>query len=54
MVTSSSTRTCADDVRENLAAAEITLSPDEMDTVTALDSSARIGPDPAKAAFTQM
>jgi 2,5-diketo-D-gluconate reductase A len=41
-------------MRENLAAAEITLSRDEMDTVTALDSSARIGPDPAKAAFTQM
>ena len=43
-----------DRMRENLAAAEITLSPDEMDTVTALDSSARIGSDPAEAAFTQM
>src|SRR5665648_207511 len=41
-------------MRENLAAAEITLSRDEMDTVTALDSSARIGADPANAAFTQM
>jgi len=43
-----------DRMRENLAAADITLSPDEMDTVTALDSSARMGTDPAKAAFTQM
>jgi 2,5-diketo-D-gluconate reductase A len=41
-------------MRENLAAAEITISRDEMDTITALDSSARIGTDPAKAAFTQM
>ena len=39
---------------ENLAAADITISRDEMDTITALDSSARIGADPAKAAFTQM
>jgi hypothetical protein len=30
------------------------LSRDELDAVTALDSSARIGADPAKAAFTQM
>src|SRR5664280_1397616 len=41
-------------MHENLAAAEITISRDEMDTITALDSSARIGTDPAKAAFTQM
>ena len=41
-------------IRENLAAAEITLSRDELDAVTALDSAARIGADPAKAAFTQM
>jgi 2,5-diketo-D-gluconate reductase A len=39
---------------ENLAATEITFSGDEMDTITALDSSARIGADPTKAAFTQM
>ena len=39
---------------ENLAATEVTISRDEMDTITALDSSARIGADPAKAAFTQM
>ena len=41
-------------MRENLAAADITISRDEMDTITALDSGARIGADPAKAAFTQM
>lgn len=39
---------------ENLAAAEITLSPDELDAITALDSGARIGADPATAAFSQM
>ena len=39
---------------ENLAAAEITLSPDELDTITALDSGARINSDPAEAAHTQM
>jgi diketogulonate reductase-like aldo/keto reductase len=39
---------------ENLAAAEITLSQDELDAVSALDSGARIGTDPAKAAHTQM
>jgi hypothetical protein len=41
-------------MRENLAAAEVTLNPDELDAVTALDSGARIGPDPAEAAHTQM
>ena len=41
-------------MRENLAAAEITLSQDELDAITALDSGARIGADPAEAAFTQM
>src|SRR5665647_3516185 len=41
-------------MHENLAAAEITISRDEMDTISALDSSARIGPDPAEAAFTQI
>jgi diketogulonate reductase-like aldo/keto reductase len=39
---------------ENLAAAEITLSPDELDAITALDSGVRIGTDPAEAAHTQM
>jgi 2,5-diketo-D-gluconate reductase A len=43
-----------DRMRENLAAAEVTLTQAELDTVTALDSSARIGSDPAEAAFTQM
>lgn len=41
-------------MRENLAAAGITLSRDELDAITALDSDARIGADPAEAAFTQM
>lgn len=41
-------------IRENLAAAEITLSQDELDAVTALDSTVRVGADPAQAAFTQM
>lgn len=44
----------ADRIRENLAAAEVTLSPDELDAINALDSGARIGADPAEAAFTQM
>ena len=38
----------------NLAAAGITLRPDELDAITELDSAVRIGADPAKAAFTQM
>src|SRR5674476_846184 len=37
---------------ENLAAAEITLDRDELDAITALDSGARIGTDPAEAAHT--
>ena len=41
-------------MRENLAAAEITLSRDELDAITTLDSGARIGADPAEASFTQM
>jgi 2,5-diketo-D-gluconate reductase A len=41
-------------MRENLAATEIIISRDEVDTITALESNARIGTDPAKAAFTQM
>ncbi len=39
---------------ENLAAAGITLNQDEIDAITALDSDARIGSDPAVAAFSQM
>jgi diketogulonate reductase-like aldo/keto reductase len=41
-------------MRENLAAVDITLSRDELDAVTALDSAVRIGADPAQAAFSQM
>jgi diketogulonate reductase-like aldo/keto reductase len=41
-------------MRENLGAAEITLSRDELHAITALESGARIGADPAEAAFTQM
>jgi 2,5-diketo-D-gluconate reductase A len=43
-----------DRMRENLAAAGITFTADELDTINALDSEARIGADPATAAFTQM
>jgi diketogulonate reductase-like aldo/keto reductase len=39
---------------ENLAAAEITLTPEELGTISALDAGARIGTDPALAAHTQM
>ena len=41
-------------MRENLAASAITLSQDELDAFTALESGARIGPDPAMVAFTQL
>ncbi|MEE2521894.1 aldo/keto reductase [Pseudarthrobacter sp. J75] len=41
-------------IRENLAAAELTLSDDELAAITALESGARIGSDPAVAAFTQL
>ena len=43
-----------DRMRENLAAAGITLGRDELGAITALDSGARTGADPATAAFTQM
>jgi len=39
---------------ENLASAQITLSPEELDAITALESGGRIGADPAEAAHTQM
>jgi len=41
-------------MRENLAAAEIALSRDELDAITALEPGARLGADPAEAAFSQM
>src|SRR5665647_171991 len=41
-------------LRENLAASELTLTQDELDAITALESGVRIAPDPAEAAFTQM
>ena len=43
-----------DRMRENLAAAGMSISRDEIDMFTALDSNARIGSDPATAAFSQM
>ena len=41
-------------MRENLGAADISLGRDEMEAVTALERGARVGADPAEAAFTQM
>ena len=41
-------------IRENFAASSLTLSADELAAITALESGARIGSDPAVAAFTQM
>ena len=41
-------------IRENLAAAELTLSRDEMAAISALEAGARIGSDPATAAHAQM
>lgn len=41
-------------MRENLAATSIQLTQAEMESITALESGARIGSDPAVAAFTQM
>ncbi|MFJ5958339.1 aldo/keto reductase [Paenarthrobacter sp. NPDC092416] len=40
-------------MRQNLAAADIKLSPSELDAITALEAGARNGSDPAVAAFTQ-
>lgn len=39
---------------ENLAAAQITLSRNELGAITALEAGARIGANPAEASFTQM
>ncbi|MDQ0770907.1 2,5-diketo-D-gluconate reductase A [Pseudarthrobacter defluvii] len=41
-------------IRENFAASSLTLSQDELAAITALESGARIGSDPAVASFTQM
>jgi diketogulonate reductase-like aldo/keto reductase len=41
-------------MRENLGAAGITLSREDLDAMAALDSGAQIGTDPAVASFTQM
>lgn len=41
-------------MRENLAAATLELSSDEAEKISALDSGARIGADPATAAHTQL
>ena len=41
-------------IRENLAAASLQLTPDEVAAISALDAGARIGADPAVAAFSQM
>ncbi|HSU71139.1 MAG TPA: aldo/keto reductase [Micrococcaceae bacterium] len=41
-------------MRENLAAAKIGLSAADVEAISALESGARIGSDPATAAFTQM
>jgi 2,5-diketo-D-gluconate reductase A len=41
-------------IRENLAAASLSLAPEELERISALESGQRIGADPAVAAFTQM
>lgn len=41
-------------MRENLAAVRLTLTPGEVADITALESGARVGADPALAAHTQM
>ena len=43
-----------DRMRENLAAGQVTLGEHEIAAISALDSAARIGADPATAAFSQM
>ena len=43
-----------DRMRENFAASSLTLTDSELAAITALESGARIGSDPAVAAFTQM
>ncbi|MEA5456380.1 aldo/keto reductase [Sinomonas sp. JGH33] len=46
--------TSAQRMRENLAAVAVVLGPDELERISALDSGARIGGDPATAAHTQL
>lgn len=41
-------------IRENLAAASLQLTPDELAAITELDAGTRIGADPAVASFSQM
>ena len=41
-------------IRENFAASALTLSDDELAAISALESGARVGADPAVAAFTQL
>ena len=41
-------------MRENFAACSLKLTEDELSAITALESGARIGSDPAVAAFTQL
>jgi 2,5-diketo-D-gluconate reductase A len=41
-------------IRENFAASTLTLSSEELAAITALESGARQGSDPAVASFTQM
>ncbi|MGO4585469.1 aldo/keto reductase [Arthrobacter sp. 2RAF6] len=41
-------------IRQNLAAASLQLTPDELGAISALDAGARLGADPAVASFSQM
>ena len=41
-------------LRENFAASSLTLTDDELESITALESGARIGSDPAVASFSQL
>lgn len=41
-------------MRENIAAASISLSPADIEAINALEADARVGADPAVAAFTQL
>jgi 2,5-diketo-D-gluconate reductase A len=44
----------AERMRENLGAAAVVLTPEEVAEITDLESGARAGADPAVAAFSQM
>ena len=41
-------------IRQNLAAASLRLTPEELAAISALDAGARLGADPAVASFSQM